>query len=332
MGEQRRILVVGSNSFAAGDFIDLLLDDPANLVTGVSRSAQKSSLYLPYRERQSPNFIFHQWDINRDMEALLEFCDQWRPGYLVNFSAQGEVGPSWDHPEQWFTTNVAALARLANFLRGKDYLVRFVQISSPEVYGSCDRPLTEYAPFNPSTPYAVSKAAADMFLTTLVRHHGFPLVTIRSTNYYGARQQLWKIIPRALIYLKLGRVIELHGGGMAVKSFLHVRDVSRGEVAAMLHGTQGGIYHLSPERGWSVREIVKRLCALAGADFTQAARDVGERLGQDAAYLVESAKSRAELGWTPRVELDQGLAQVAAWVDDNWEAIKAEPLNYRHRA
>jgi len=332
VAEKRRILVLGSNAFAGADLVDLLLQDQDNQVVGVSRSPEKSELFLPYRRRTGADFRFYQMDLNRDMDQVLELCRQFRPSHIVNMTALCEVAPSWEHPQHWFQTNLCALAELARGLRDAPYLERFLQISSPEVYGSCARPVKEDAPFNPSTPYAVSKAAADMFLQTMHRQYGFPVIIIRSTNYYGAHQQLWKIIPRSVIYIKSGRTIELHGGGRAVKSFIHVRDVSRGEVLALFQGRVGQIYHLSPERGYQVRQVVERICQLMGVEFEQATRTVDERPGQDAAYLVDSEKARRELGWSPRVELDQGLAEVIQWVEANWPGILEQPLEYRHRA
>src|SRR6185295_4173714 len=98
------------------------------------------------------------------------------------------------------------------------YLDKYVHISSPEVYGTCEGNVTEESPMNPSTPYAASKAAADMLLNVYWKQFRFPLVSVRATNVYGARQQLFKIIPRSVIFIKLGKKIQLHGGGRAVKS------------------------------------------------------------------------------------------------------------------
>ncbi len=331
MSDRRRIAVIGSNSFSGSDFIDLLLDDERNEVLGLSRSPEKSGLFLPYRKRAQANFQFHQADLNRDMACITGLLEQFRPQAIVNFAAQSEVAPSWEHPEQWFETNVVALARLTNWLRGREWLRRYVHISSPEVYGTCSGTVTEAAPLNPSTPYAASKAAADLFLATLVRQFGFPLVTVRSTNVYGAHQQLWKIIPRSVIYLKLGRRIQLHGGGGAVKSWIHIRDVSRGELAIMERGRPGAIYHLSPVHGHSVREVVALICERMGEDVVAATQDVGERPGQDAAYVIDSTLARQELGWEPQVSLEEGLDGVVSWVTDEWDQIQREPLQYTHR-
>ncbi len=332
MPKFHRVAVIGSNSFSGGDLIDLLLADPDRRVLGISRSAEKGPLYLPYLRWNDGRFSFQQFDLNRHSDEILAALDRFEPEAIVNFAAQSEVAPSWQHPEHWFQTNVVALARLLNPLKDRPYLKRYVHISSPEVYGACVGQVTEQTPMNPSTPYAASKAAADFFLSTLVKNFNFPLVTIRATNVYGAHQQLWKIIPRSVIYLLTNQRISLHGGGMAVKSYIHIRDVSRGELLAMEQGLPGRMYHLSPEGGYEVREVVRRICGLLGRDFERSTVSAGERLGQDAAYVIDSSRARQELGWRPEINLDQGLREVVAWVDEHWKEICTQPLEYRHAA
>ena len=331
MPNARKILVIGSNSFSGSDFVDLLLDDEKNEVVGLSRSPEKSSLFLPYKRREGTNFRFHQVDLNKDMAGIIDLLDSFQPEYVVNFAAQSEVAPSWRHPEHWFQTNVVALAKLMNSLKDRKWLKRYVHISSPEVYGTCKGKITEDAPLNPSTPYAASKAAADLFLFTLVKNFNFPLVMIRSTNVYGAHQQLFKIIPRTVIYLKSGRTVELHGGGVSVKSYIHIRDISRGELAAMERGKPGTIYHLSPDQGHEVREVVRLICKTMGRDFETSTKAVGERLGQDAAYVIDSTRARQELGWRPTISLKEGLEKVLEWVEANWEEIQEQSLEYVHQ-
>ena len=130
----------------------------------------------------------------------------------MNFAAaQGEVAPSWKNPNQWFQTNAVAVATLSNFLKDQEWLEKYVHISTPEVYGTCDGLIEESTPINPSSPYAASKAAGDLMLFTLVKSFSFPAVLIRATNVYGAHQQLFRIIPRSIIYLKLGKKGNLNG-------------------------------------------------------------------------------------------------------------------------
>jgi dTDP-glucose 4,6-dehydratase len=326
-----KVVVLGANSFSGQDFIDLLLDDAKYRVIGVSRSAERSEVFLKYLSRRDlSRYRYHRLDMNRDAGDLLSLLDSERPQAIINFAAQSEVAPSWEHPEHWFQTNTVALARLVNHLRKQDYLERYVHISSPEVYGTCSGRVSEDAAMNPSTPYAASKAAADLLLKTYARQYGFPLVTVRSTNVYGARQQLFKIIPRSAIYLRMGKLIELHGGGRAVKSYIHIRDVSRGEKLALERGRPGEIYHLSPDQGVEVREVVRLMCERLGKRFEENTSVVDERPGQDAAYVIDSTKARTEFGWRPEVTLGQGLDEVMEWIETHWMEIRRQPFEYRH--
>lgn len=327
-----KTLVLGANSFSGQDFVDLMLDDPEQQLIGVSRSPERGELFLRYKGRKPlARFKYHQIDFNKDPEVLLDLLDRERPEAIVNFAALSEVAPSWERPQEWYQTNVVALARLVNHLRRREYLRRYLHVSTPEVYGSCAGAVAEDAPINPSTPYAASKAAADQLLEVYRRQFGFPVLWVRATNVYGARQQLHKIVPRSVIYLKTGRTIELHGGGQAVKSYIHIRDVSRGEKAALLKGKIGEIYHLSPDAGAPVREIVRLICERLGQDFARGTAAVAERPGQDRAYVLDSSKARAELGWAPEVPLAQGLAETIAWIEENWTAVAALPTEYQHK-
>ena len=205
MSQKRKIMVIGSNSFSGSDLTDLLLEDEQNEVVGISRSPEKASLFLSYKRHQNPAFRFCQMDMNKDMAGIVELIHSFQPEYIVNFAAQSEVAPSWENPGQWFQTNAVAITELAHALKNCGFLKRYVHISSPEVYGTCTGTVHEDAPLNPSTPYAASKAAGDLSLSAFVKNYDFPLVMIRSTNVYGAYQQLFKIIPRSVIYIKKGR-------------------------------------------------------------------------------------------------------------------------------
>ncbi len=328
----KKVAVIGSNSFSGSDFIDLLLNATDYHVLALSRTPEKGDVFLPYkRNPERGRVVFHQVDLNKDMGVLQDVFLREKPEYVVNFAAQSEVAPSWGHPEQWFQTNAVAVAALGSFLSKQDWLQKYVHISSPEVYGTCEGIVREDAPLNPSTPYAASKAAGDLMLFTLVKNFNFPMVMIRATNVYGAHQQLFKIIPRSVIYLKLGKKIQLHGGGKAVKSYIHIRDVSRGELAAMERGKIGDIYHFSPPEGMAVRDVVDRLCTMMGKSFEANTELVAERLGQDKAYVIDSTKSRQELGWSSEIVPEKGFRSVIEWIEDYWQEIQTLPLEYVHK-
>jgi dTDP-glucose 4,6-dehydratase len=142
---------------------------------------------------------------------------------------------------------------------------------------------------------------------------------------------LHKIIPRAIIAMKQGRKIPLHGGGRAVKSYIHVRDVSRGELAILEHGRLGEMYHLSPDQGAAVRDVVRMLAEMLGKRFEDVTETVEDRPGQDAAYVISSRRARDELSWRPEIDLREGLAETVRWVEEYWGEIENSPLEYQHR-
>ena len=332
VGADKKIVVLGSNAFSGQDFVDLVLAETDWRVLGVSRSPEKSSMFLRYRDRDDlERFQFHRMDMNGDMAALLDLLDAERPDYIVNFAAQSEVAPSWDTPEQWYQTNTVALAKLVNHLRSRDYLERYLHISSPEAYGDCQGRVTEDAPDNPSTPYAASKSAADQIVSVYQRQFGFPALSVRATNVYGARQQLFKIVVRSVLFIRSGKTIELHGGGKAVKSYMHVRDVSAGEFAVLQRGNIGERYHLSPDQGISIADLVSRIALAMGMNLDAVSKVVGERPGQDAAYVIDSSKARSTLGWAPAISIDEGIAEVIDWVDNHWTQLENEPWSYVHK-
>ena len=323
-------VVIGSNCFTGSHIVDALLNDPDNQVIGVSRSPEYKDFLLPYKQRSATNFRFHQIDIVRRFDELIRLLDEVKPPFVINVAALSEVALSYERPAEYFETNTLAVARLCNYLRTCSYLERYVHISSAEIFGSCAEPVKEDAPFRPSTPYAVSKAAADMYLDTLLKNFNFPVTITRSTNVYGKHQQLYKIIPRTAIYLKLGKTIELHGGGKAMKSFIHIRDVVRGVILAIERGKLG-TYHFTVASDQTVADIVRQICTWMGYDSESATRVVGERLGQDPRYWLDCSKAVRELGWSPRVAFNDGVKEVIAWIEDNWEAVIEEPLVYIHK-
>ncbi len=333
-GHVAKYVVLGSNSFSGQDFIDLMLDQPGAEVIGISRSPEYPDYRLRYRERAELSYYrFAQFDMNKDNAELLAFLDAEQPEYIVNFAAQSEVGPSWIHPEHWFETNTVALAKMVNHLRQRDYLKRYLHVSSPEAYGNCaGQVVTEETPDNPSTPYAASKSAADMLIKTYQKEFGFPALFVRATNVYGARQQLFKIVPRTAIYVKLKKKLTLDGGGVAVKSYIHIRDVSRGELAILKDGRIGERYHLSPSDGIAVKDVVRIIVESMGARFEDMTEMGPERPGQDAAYVIDSSKARNAFGWRDEISIDQGLSEVGAWVEANWQEISAASLAYEHKA
>lgn len=325
------VLIVGSNSFSGASFVDYLLEQGQKVI-GTSRSLEPIDAMLPYKWRDHQNFVFHQLDLNKDLPRIIELINNQKPEYVINFAAQSMVGESWRNPEDWFMTNAVSTIKLHDALRKLAFLRRYVHISTPEVYGSCEGFVKEDFPFNPSTPYAVSRAAADMSLRTFRATYDFPVVTTRAANVYGPGQQLYRIIPRTILFILLGKKLELHGGGESTRSFIHMRDVSDATWKIAQHGVNGETYHISTNEVISIRDLVAKICNKLGTRLEDHVQIVGERLGKDSAYHLDSTKVRAELSWADKISLDQGIDECITWVQKNLETLRNEPMNYLHKA
>ncbi|MCS6763652.1 MAG: GDP-mannose 4,6-dehydratase [Candidatus Protistobacter heckmanni] len=326
-----RIVVLASNSFAGSVFVSHALD-AGHTVLGLSRSAEPDAVFLPYAGHpRAADFRFVRADIRTELDKVCAELSAFCPDYVVDFAGQGMVAESWAAPEQWYETNIVAKVKLHAFLRKQSWLKKYVRISTPEVYGSHEQLIGEDQPYRPSTPYAVSHSAIDMSVMAFHRNYGFPVVLGRFANFYGPHQQLYRIVPRTIIYARSGRKLQLHGGGTSVRAFIHAQDVARGIALMLEKGRPGEVYHFSPDSFVSIRQLVETLCVELGVAFSDFVEVAGDRPGKDQAYLMSAAKSRNELGWRDEVSLESGLGQSIAWVDRHWDKICALPLDYIHR-
>jgi len=332
MNHKSKALVIGSNSFSGASFVKYLLS-MGEQVIGCSRSPEPIDALLPYRlNNLADGFSFFQYDLNNDLNHIERLLDKEKPTHVYNFAAQSMVGQSWDFPEDWFMTNVVSSIKLHNILRQKYYLVRFIHVTTPEVYGSCTGFVNESQAFNPSTPYAVSRACADMSLKTFFDVHNFPVVSTRAANVFGEGQQLYRIIPKTILSILTGQKVMLHGGGYSERSFIHIDDVSDATYKIGKNGVNGETYHISTGRIISIRDLVKMICTMMSADFEQLCVDTGDRAGKDATYSLDSTKLKTNLAWQDKISLELGIERTIAWMKANIESLKHQQSSYIHKA
>jgi dTDP-glucose 4,6-dehydratase len=328
-----KIAVIGSNSFSGSSFIKHCLLEGLEVI-GFSRSEELHECFLPYKwlpDESQSRFVFKRADINHDLELLMGALGAFRPDYVVNFAAQGMVAQSWQSPQDWYETNVVGNVKLHDQLRKCEWLRKYVHVSTPEVYGSTNGLIDENTSFNPSTPYAASRAACDLHLRTFLNQYKFPVVWTRAANVYGPGQQLYRIIPRTILSIKLGEKLKLHGGGHSVRSFINIADVADASLRVARGAEIGETFHLSTPRNISIRQLVESICRTMDADFNKVVEETEDRPGKDAAYLLNSAKARVELKWSDTVTLEQGIAETIEWVEANFEQLSRLPVDYVHK-
>jgi dTDP-glucose 4,6-dehydratase len=224
------------------------------------------------------------------------------------------------------TTNVLGTQVLLDSAR-KHGVGRFLHVSTDEVYGSItEGSWTETWPLAPNSPYSASKAASDLLVLAYHRTHAMDVVVTRCSNNYGHYQFPEKVIPLFTTNLMDGRKVPLYGEGGNVRDWLHVSDHCRGIALALAKGRAGEVYNIGGGTELTNKELTGLLLKASGADWDMVER-VADRKGHDLRYSLDITKISDELGYTPQVGFEQGLADTIAWYRENrawWEPLKGK--------
>ena len=302
-----RIAVIGASSFSGQAFVDRVESD-GHQVFSVNR----------------PRF-----DLADPVEMVKAIVEA-NARVVVNFAALNMVAESWEHHADYYARNVIGVTGLAMGLRGQ--IDKFIQVSTPEVYGNVLHYLDERTPFNPSTPYAVSRAAADMHLLAMRRAYGFPVCITRTVNVFGPGQQIYRIIPKTVLKILRGEKLKLHGGGASERSFIHIADVARGIERVMEDGVPGETYHMATPDYHSIKDLVRSICRFMLVRFEDVVDIDTERTGKDMAYLLLDSKIRKDLGWRETISFYDGLENTIRWFVDCHKVgdFEGQSLEYQH--
>lgn len=244
---------------------------------------------------------------------------------VVHFAAESHVDRSIAGAAPFVTTNVLGTQVLLDAaLRHR--VDRFVHVSTDEVYGSIESGAwTEEQPVAPRSPYSAAKAGSDLLALAYHRTHGAPVVVTRCSNNYGPYQFPEKVIPLFVTNLLDGRPVPLYGDGGNVRDWLHVDDHCRAVQLVARHGRLGEVYHIGGGTELTNKELTGRLLEACGAGW-EMVESVPDRKGHDRRYALDIAKIRKELGYAPRVDFTDGLAETVAWYRANrawWEPSRA---------
>ncbi len=321
----------GGGSFGIHAAFYLLDHANPNKVIGIGRNPLRPEPFSLNIERRD-GYEYHARHVTHELDLMLELLDREKPEVIVNFAAQGEGAVSWKHSWRFFETNSMALARLTEELMQRDWLEHFIQIGTSEMYGSVDRAVTEDEPIKPTSPYAASKVAYDMYLLSVSNFLKFPMTIIRPSNCYCPGQLLHRVIPKAIWAGLTGEKLPLHGGGKAEKSYMHARDLGRAIHLLAERGPKGEVFNAGPENPTSIREVVERCAGALDIPFEQLCEVTGDRLGQDSRYWLDSSAIKAAVGWTPEVSWDEGLGEMVEWGKRYLNEIRDWPTDYTLRA
>lgn len=328
------ILVTGGAGFIGSCFLRQCLQDRFARVINLDKLTYAGNLDSLAPVLDDSDHVFVQADI-ADRAAVDRVFAEHRPAAVVHFAAESHVDRSIDGPAEFLRTNVQGTFHLLDaarhFVRGlpeaEQQAFRFLHVSTDEVYGSLgpDGRFTETSPYDPSSPYSASKAAADHFARAYHRTYGLPVIVTNCSNNYGPYQFPEKLIPLVILNAVDGKPLPVYGDGGNVRDWLYVEDHCEALRRVLLAGRPGETYNIGgncQQRNLDVVESVCRLVdqlrpGLPHAPCRQLIRFVTDRPGHDRRYAIDSAKIEKELGWRPRHDFESGLRATVAWYLDN---------------
>jgi dTDP-glucose 4,6-dehydratase len=248
----------------------------------------------------------------------IEGCDA-----VVNFAAETHVDRSIAEPDAFVRTHAQGTYVLLEAARKHE--VRYVQVSTDEVYGSIEEgTFTEASPLAPSSPYSATKAGADLLVASYRHTFGTETLICRGSNNYGPYQYPEKLIPLMVLNAMHGDKLPVYGDGMQVRNWIYVEDFARGIGFALDHGIPGEVYNVGGPDECPNLEVVQRIVGLTECG-DELIEYVTDRPGHDRRYSLSSAKIR-ELGWEPSIRFAEGLERTVAWYRENgwwWEPIRS---------
>lgn len=323
---KKTIMIIGSSSFSGSWFAKKMIEENFKVI-GLSRTKIKKEFSFINPKK----FFFHKVDINKNFKNFVKLVEKYRPETIVNFAAQSFVRTSWDTPADWFKTNTLSSIKIAHFLKDKKFLKKFIQISTPEIYGNIKN-FHKNNSFNPTTPYALSKLSFDLFLAMLMKKYNFPVIFVRSANVYGEGQQLYRIIPKAIIKIKKKEKLFLNDMGEVYRSFIHISDNSDLIFQIMKNGKIGKTYHPSTDKLISLKDLAKIICKKLNSNYKKLIILKKNKTTDDKHYNIYSSNELKKLNFKPNfISVESGVDRTINWINKNWEIFKKSNLEYKHK-
>jgi dTDP-glucose 4,6-dehydratase len=320
-----RILVTGGAGFIGSNFVRRVFD---GALEGISSVTVLDKLTYAGVEANLAgmsgltNYFFVEGDI-RDPELAAKLVDD--VDAVVNFAAESHVDRSIGSAAEFVSTNMAGVQVLLDAIKASGRRIRFLQVSTDEVYGSIETgSWDENSPLLPNSPYSASKAGGELLARAYHRTHAMDVVITRCSNNYGPHHFPEKLIPLFITNLLEGKKVGVYGNGRNVRDWLHVDDHCRGIHAALMNGKSGEVYNIGGGREMTNLEITNLILDAMGADESSI-EYVEDRKGHDLRYSVDWTKINRELGYEPQVKFEDGLSETIEWYRNNrvwWEPLK----------
>lgn len=329
--DMKTVLITGGAGFIGCNFIKYIhTKHPKYKIINVDALTYAGNLENLKEVRDDPNYTFLKADI-RNKNCIYEIFDSSQIDIVVNFAAETHVDRSIEEPDAFLTTNIIGTHVLLEAAKdhwkrdkkdkySRDYIagVRFVQVSTDEVYGSLGETgkFSENSPLMPNSPYSASKASADMIVRAYHSTFGLPVNITRCGNNYGPNQFPEKLIPLMINNCLNNKDLPVYGDGLQVRDWIYVSDHCSAIDAVIHSGRSGETYNIGGNNEKANIEIVHLIISAFGKKETLI-KHVKDRPGHDRRYAIDNTKIKTELGWEPTYSFERGILETIRWYSDN---------------
>ena len=312
-----KLLVTGGLGFIGSNFILKILHENEGFdIVNVDAELAGSNIKNLSQVKNLKNYEYVKGNItNRKlMEDLIKNCD-----VVINFAAESFVDRSINDANPFLVSNIRGAYTILDIITKQKK--RMIQISTDEVFGSLsNETATEESKFNPSSPYAATKAAAELLINSYFTTFNSDVIITRCTNNYGPRQFAEKLVPKTIILAYHNKKIPIYGNGKNIRDWIYVDDHCDAVLSALHHGKSGESYNISANNEIDNLTIVRKILEIMNKPETLI-EFVEDRPGHDLRYSLDSTKISDQLGWKVKLSFEEGLEKTVQWYLDNPELL-----------
>ena len=323
----KKVIVTGGLGFIGSNLIELLLEKKYKVIN-IDKNTYSSNFYNVKEFKKNKNYSFIKCDIaNRKLAKII---NKHRPIGIFNLAAETHVDRSIDGPESFIQSNIIGVFNILEIFRKfsvKNKKTRLVHISTDEVYGDILTGRTkENYPYNPSSPYAASKASSDHLVSSYVRTYKIPAIVTNCSNNYGPKQHPEKLIPKLIYNIITNKKLPIYGKGLNSREWIYVKDHCEALIKVFEKGKIGNFYNIGSNKNVINLDISKKLIKIAKSKIKLGKNVkiefVKDRPGHDVRYALNSSKIIKELKWKPKTNFNSGLKQTFEWYLKNLSYFK----------
>ena len=317
----KKIIVTGGLGFIGSNLIDLLIQKNYYVIN-IDKVTYSSNFYNTKEYKNSRNYKFLKCDIKHKKFKKIIF--KHKPVAIFNLAAETHVDRSIDNPESFIQSNIVGVFNLLEIFKeySKKNKSKLIHISTDEVYGDILRGRTsESHPYQPSSPYAASKAASDHLISSYIRTYKIPAIVTNCSNNYGPKQHPEKLIPKLIYNILNNKPLPIYGKGTNSREWIYVKDHCEALLKVFIKGKVGEFYNIGSNKNLNNLQVSKELIKISKTT-TKIGKKVKilfvkDRPGHDVRYALNSNKIKNKLGWFPRTNFKQGIKLTFQWYKNN---------------